>query len=72
MAKTEQEKHYKGISRIDTKYTHGWNARVYYKGKSYSKLFSDNLWDGKEIALDEAIYWRDQKEVELGKARPEN
>lgn len=72
MAKTEQEKHYKGISRIDTKDTHGWNARVYYKGKSYSKLFSDNLWDGKEIALDEAIYWRDQKEVELGKARPEN
>ena len=32
-------------------------------------LFSDNLWDGKEIALDEAIYWRDQKEKELGKPR---
>jgi hypothetical protein len=61
--------HYKGISRIDTKDTHGWNARVYFKGKSYSKLFSDNLWDGKEIALDEAIYWRDQKEKELGKPR---
>jgi len=61
--------HYKGISRIDTKDTHGWNARVYFKGKSYSKLFSDNLWDGKEIALDEAIYWRDQKEMELGKPR---
>ena len=61
--------HYKGISRIDTKDTHGWNARVYFKGKSYSKLFSDNSWDGKEIALDEAIYWRDQKEMELGKPR---
>lgn len=63
------EPHYKGISRIDTKDTHGWNARVYFKGKSYSKLFSDNLWDGREIALDEAIYWRDQKEKELGKPR---
>lgn len=65
----KKEKHYKGISRIDTKDTHGWNARVYYKGKSYSKLFSDSLWDGKEIALDESIYWRDQKEIELGKPR---
>ncbi len=63
------EEHYKGISRIDSKDTHGWNARVYFKGKSYSKLFSDNLWDGREVALDEAIYWRDQKEKQLGKPR---
>lgn len=63
------KEHFKGISRIDTKDTHGWNARVYFKGRSYSKLFSDNLWDGREVALDEAIYWRDQKERELGKPR---
>ena len=42
------EEHYKGISRIDSKDTHGWNARVYFKGKSYSKLFSDNLWEIKK------------------------
>ena len=67
--KKEREEHYKGISRIDTENTHGWNARVYFKGKSYSRLFSDNLWNGREIALDEAIYWRNQKEKELGKPR---
>ena len=59
----------KRISRIDTKDTHGYNARVYLKGKMYSKLFSDAKWDGPEIARDEAIFWRDNKEKELGKPR---
>lgn len=41
----------KGISRIDSKGTHGWYVRVYKNGKTYSKLYSDNKYGGKERAL---------------------
>jgi hypothetical protein len=59
----------KSISRIDTADAHGYLARVYFRGKSCSKLFSDSKWDGPEIARGEAIFWRDEKEKELGKIR---
>jgi hypothetical protein len=59
----------KGISRIDKKDAHGYQTRVYFRGNSYSKLFSDSKWDGPEKARDEAIFWRDEKEKELGKVR---
>ncbi|MCC5927403.1 MAG: hypothetical protein JJU41_12670 [Bacteroidetes bacterium] len=41
----------KGISRIDSKGTHGWYVRIYRAGKTYSKLYSDNKYGGKEKAL---------------------
>ncbi|HYX07369.1 MAG TPA: hypothetical protein VE912_11605 [Bacteroidales bacterium] len=41
----------KGISRVDSKGTHGWYVRVYKNGKTYSKLYSDNKYGGKERAL---------------------
>ncbi len=41
----------KGISRIDAKGTHGWYVRIYKSGKTYSKLYSDNKYGGKERAL---------------------
>lgn len=41
----------KGISRIDSKGTHGWYVRVYKNGKTYSKLYSDRKYGGKERAL---------------------
>lgn len=41
----------KGISRIDAKGTHGWYVRIYKNGKTYSKLYSDNKYGGKEKAL---------------------
>jgi len=41
----------KGISRIDTKDTHGWYVRIYKNGKTYSKLYSDNKYGGKDRAL---------------------
>ncbi len=41
----------KGISRIDSKGTHGWYVRVYKNGKTYSKLYSDNKYGGKDRAL---------------------
>lgn len=42
----------KGISRIDAKGTHGWYVRIYKNGKTYSKLYSDNKYGGKDRALD--------------------
>jgi hypothetical protein len=66
--KDDQNKE-KSISRIDTLDTHGYQVRVYFKGKTYSKLFSDSKWDDPEIAREEAIFWRDEKEKELGKVR---
>jgi hypothetical protein len=59
----------KGISRIDTADTHGYNARVFFRGKMYSKLFSDSKWGGPEKARDKAIVWRNNKEKEIGKTR---
>ncbi len=41
----------KGISRIDSKGTHGWYVRVYKNGKTYSKLYSDNKYGGRDRAL---------------------
>ena len=41
----------KGISRIDSKGTHGWYVRIYKNGKTYSKLYSDSKYNGKERAL---------------------
>lgn len=41
----------KGISRIDTKDTHGWYVRIYKSGKTYSKLYSDNRYGGRDRAL---------------------
>lgn len=41
----------KGISRIDTRDTHGWYVRIYKNGKTYSKLYSDNKYGGKDRAL---------------------
>ncbi len=41
----------RGITRIDAKGTHGWYVRIYKKGKTYSKLYSDNRYGGKDKAL---------------------
>lgn len=64
------EKH-KDIARIDQeeKRTHGWYVRVRYFGKTYSKFFSDGKCGGRYSSLLEALAWRDQTEIELGKQR---
>jgi len=46
-----EQQQLKGISRIDTRDTHGWYVRIYKNGKTYSKLYSDNKYGGKERAL---------------------
>ncbi len=50
-----------GISRIDSKHTHGWYVRVYGNGGVFaSKLFSDRIYGGKDAALDNAKAYRDR------------
>jgi len=55
-----QEKKYRGITRIDSHDTHGWFVRAYKAGKTTSKLFSDAIYGGKDIALKEAITFREE------------
>ena len=64
------EKH-KGISRVsqDSKKTYGWYVRVRFKGKTWSKLFSDKMCVGKYSSLLLAIEWRNKTEKKLGKIR---
>jgi len=57
MTKPKKEK---GISRIDSGSTHGWFVRGYKNGKTYSKLFSDKRWGGKNKALEAARNYRDE------------
>lgn len=60
---------HKDISRIDSKKTHGWQVRITYQGKYYSKLFSDSLHGGRDKALERAILYRNQLEKKIGRPR---
>ena len=53
------------ITRLDYQKTHGWWVRIKRYPETYSKLFSDGVWKGKDKALEAAIEWRDQKLQEL-------
>ncbi|MBN1407366.1 MAG: hypothetical protein JW956_06245 [Calditrichaceae bacterium] len=58
------KKMHKGISRIDSKNTHGWYVRIYANGGVFvSKLFSDRLHGGKQQALKDAISYRDHNQM---------
>ena len=60
----------KGVIRIDSDSTHGWQVRVYRHGKTYSKLFSDRRHGGKEEAFEAALAYREELEREVA-ALPE-
>lgn len=49
--KDSKSQKFKGISRIDSRGTHGWYVRVKKNGKSFAKLFSDSKYNGREHAL---------------------
>lgn len=55
----------KGISRIDSRATHGWFVRCYRNGKTYAKLFSDRKNGGKGKAQKLAKVYRDELNAEL-------
>jgi hypothetical protein len=65
MTKSNDKKiSYPGISRIDSKHTHGWYVRVYANGGVLkSKLFSDRIFGGKKQALDNAKKFRDHYQM---------
>ena len=54
----ETEKKMKGISRIDSRDTHGWFVRKYRDGKTYSRFFSDSRYNSKTKALQAAQEYR--------------
>ena len=60
----------KGVIRIDSDSTHGWQVRVYRHGKTYSKLFSDRKHGGREDAFEAAAAYRAELEEEVA-ALPE-
>ncbi len=72
MIRGDMRSKYPGISRIDSKHTHGWYVRVYANGGVFvSKLFSDRLYGGKQKALKNAIIFRDHNQMvaELERAK---
>ena len=60
----------KGISRIDSKSTHGWYVRCYKGGKVYAKLFSDSKFGGKIRGLATAKRHRDREKILLEDLEP--
>ena len=60
---------FKGVTRYQYKRARGWLARVTYRRRKRSKLFSDGVWGGAAAALDAAIAWRDRTECVLGRPR---
>jgi hypothetical protein len=52
----------KGVIRIDSDSTHGWQVRVYRHGKTYSKLFSDRKCGGRDAAFEAACAYREELE----------
>lgn len=59
------EDRHKGVSRIDSKNTHGWFVRVYNRDVTHSKLFSDKKYGGREEALHLALEYRDELEAQV-------
>ena len=55
----------KGVIRIDSDSTHGWQVRVYRHGKTYSKLFSDRKLGGREKSFEAAARYREELEEEV-------
>jgi len=64
---------HKGITRLDypAKRMFGYMVRVAWKGLIHQKLFSDKSYGDRLAALDAALHWRNQKEIEIGKPRTE-
>lgn len=71
MAKNIMLEKHKDVARIDqeSKRTHGWYVRVRFKGKTYSKFFSDGKCGGRYSSLLAALTWRDTTEKKIGKIR---
>ncbi len=61
----------KGIVRIDTGATHGFQVRVGHNKKRFTKLFSDRKCGGRESAFSRAVAYREKLVAKID-ALPEN
>jgi hypothetical protein len=63
----------KNITRVKDpkKRVNGYYVRICWKGQKCSKLFSLKQYDTEEEALQEAIAWRNETELAIGKPRTE-
>ena len=61
----------KGVIRIDSDSTHGYQVRVYRHGRTYSRLFSDRKCGGKEDAYKQSVAYRKKLLAEVD-AMPES
>ena len=61
---------YRGVSRLDSKDTHGWFVRIYNDSETYSRLFSDKKFDGREESLQKALKFRNELIQKIGKTYP--
>ena len=55
----------KGVIRIDSDSTHGWQVRVYRHGRTFSRLFSDRKHGTRDRAFSEARKFRRTLEEEV-------
>lgn len=55
-----------GLTRIDHRDTHGWMMRLYHRGTTYTKLFSDGVYGNAKKALKAARKYRKQLGKKLG------
>jgi hypothetical protein len=70
----ESKRVFKNITRVidKRKRIDGFYVRIRWKGESYSKLFSlADYHDSEDRALEQAVRWRNHKELEIGKPRTE-
>ena len=60
IARIDQERRFKTTKgKWSTRNTRGWYVQVAWKGKRYTRFFSDGKLGGKEKARRAAIEWRD-------------
>lgn len=60
----------KGVIRIDSDSTHGWQVRVYRNAKTYSRLFSDRKCGGRDKAFEAANAYRETLVSEIAQLPP--
>ena len=59
---------FKSVSRMGyNESTQGWLVKIYWKRKWYRKYFADRKNGGKLQALQDAVKWRDETELQIGK-----
>ena len=62
MQSQPREAKHRGISRIDSRRATGWFVRIYRRGQTHAKFFSDSMHGGRARALEQAIAYQTEYE----------